>query len=475
MEKLTAEAKAQNKPSFAFAYFMDTHAEERKRGVTINCNTKEFFTEKYHYTIIDAPGHRDFIKNMISGASQADVALLLVPAERGGFEKAIANEDREAKTVKGQTRHHAELTNLLGIRQIIVGVNKMDTASYGEERFREIEENMRAMLKKSQWKDAYFVPIIPISGFHGDNITKKSDKMPWYKGFEYTYGAKSKKGVCVGKKSMGTVKGHTLFDALNDYVLPPLRTEGRPFRMPVSGVYNIQGVGTVITGRVEQGTLVPNTIVKNLPKPTPVTFWPSNIQGLVNTIEMHHKNLEQANTGDNVGIAVKGLSKDNMPKVGDVMALSSDDTIGAVKTFTAEVKVQDWISDKTKLSASGLDETEKEGKKVKGKKGYTPLVLVRTAKAPCQMTTIHWKLSPAQLKTVKKKKDLVTLKENSIAEGPHKFVQRKDFTSVEFMPTMPFTLEAFQNCEGLGRVAVLESNNLVMLGKVTAVTYKKNE
>jgi elongation factor 1-alpha len=415
---------------------------------------------------------------MISGASQADVALLLVPAEKGGFEKAIAKEDREAKTVKGQTRHHAELTNLLGIRQIIVGVNKMDSVDYQEDRFREIETNMRAMLKRCQWKDANFVPVIPFSGYKGDNVTKVSDKMPWYKGFKYEYGHKSKKGVCVGKKNMGSCEGHTLYDALNNYVLAPPRDNTKNFRMPISGVYNISGVGYVITGRIEQGQVVPCEVVKNLKKPTAVTFWPQGIQASISTIEMHHKPLEVANVGDNVGINVKGLVKTNLPKAGDVMALTSDKSIGKVKCFTAEVKVQDWISDKTKLSASGRTmeqitafHTEKNASKVKGLKGYTPLVLVRTAKAPCEMTKIFWKLSPSQLKTVKKKTDLQVLKENSIAEGPHKFVQRRDFTSIQFMPCQPFCLESFSACEGLGRIAVLESNNLVMLGKCTECTY----
>ena len=131
VEKLKAEADALGKSSFAFAFYMDRQKEERERGVTISCTTKEFFTDKWHYTIIDAPGHRDFIKNMISGAAQADVALLMVPAD-GNFTTAIQKGNHKAGEVQGQTRQHARLLNLLGVKQLIVGVNKMDcdTAGY---------------------------------------------------------------------------------------------------------------------------------------------------------------------------------------------------------------------------------------------------------------------------------------------------------------------------------------------------------
>ena len=150
LEKLKEEASALGKDSFSFAFFMDKQKEERERGVTIACTTKEFFTDKYHYTIIDAPGHKDFIKNMISGASQADVALLMVPAKKGGFETSIQKADHKKGVVAGQTRQHANLLKLLGVEQIIVGINKMDDPSvkYSEERYNEIKEEVQNMLKK---------------------------------------------------------------------------------------------------------------------------------------------------------------------------------------------------------------------------------------------------------------------------------------------------------------------------------------
>ena len=142
MSKLQEEADRNGKSSFAFAYYMDKNKQERERGVTIDCTTKEFFTDSYHYTIVDAPGHRDYVKNMITGAGCADVALLLVPAEMGGFETAIKKGDHKSGEVQGQTRQHARLLGLLGVEQLIVGVNKMDTVDWSEKRFNEIKDEM---------------------------------------------------------------------------------------------------------------------------------------------------------------------------------------------------------------------------------------------------------------------------------------------------------------------------------------------
>merc|ERR1712134_254998 len=140
---LKAEAEKLGKGSFAFAFYMDTQKDERARGVTIACTTKEFFTDRFHYTVIDAPGHRDFIKNMISDAAQADVAVLMVPAD-GNFTTAIQKGDHKAGQVQGQTRQHARLINLLGVKQLVVCVNKMDcdVAGYKKERYEEIRDEM---------------------------------------------------------------------------------------------------------------------------------------------------------------------------------------------------------------------------------------------------------------------------------------------------------------------------------------------
>merc|ERR1712057_79026 len=249
LEKLKAEAEALGKASFAFAFYMDRQKEERERGVTIACTTKEFFTNSYHYTIIDAPGHRDFIKNMITGASQADVALLMVPANLGGFETSIARGNHKSGEVQGQTRQHARLINLLGVEQLIVGVNKMDdkTVDYKQERFEEIAKEVQGMLVRVGWKKDKIeksTPFIPISGWMGDNLLKKSEPMSWWKGVDV-------------ECAKGTVHVDTLLDCLDKMCRVPERPVSAPMRMPISGIYKIKGVGDVLAGRVEQGQVKP--------------------------------------------------------------------------------------------------------------------------------------------------------------------------------------------------------------------------
>mmetsp|Transcript_18251 Transcript_18251/g.25651 ORF Transcript_18251/g.25651 Transcript_18251/m.25651 type:complete len:514 (+) Transcript_18251:11-1552(+) len=450
---LIAKAKEMKKESFAFAFFMDKQKEERERGVTISCTTKEFHTTNFHYTVIDAPGHKDFIKNMISGASQADVALLMVPAKKGGFEAAIQKGDGSADAQKGQTRHHAELTKLLGIQQIIVGVNKMDEKSvmYDQGRYKEIKKNMLSMLKQSGWKingkltpelkkagkkkGPNLIPVIPISGWCGDNLIVPSTKMSWF----------NKKGWTATTPSGIKTKGETLFQALDQFVEPVTRDLAKPLRCPLSGVLKMSA-GTVITGRIEQGQLEKEVKTKTGVTGTPVKFYPSGLKAKVFSIEAHHRQQVKAIAGDNVGICIKGLPKGVFPKAGEVLTLADETPgIGKTKTFTVSVKIQ-----------------EHPGKL---KVGYTPLVLIRTAKAPCKVTKIHWKVTKANQKAMKSKKDLDNFKEMDA-----KFVQKGDMAEIEFEPQMPMVVQSIKDCEGLGRVAVLESNSLVMIGKVSACT-----
>jgi len=359
MEKLRAEAKTLGKESFAFAFYMDKSKEERARGVTIACTTKEFYTPSYHYTIVDAPGHRDFIKNMISGASQADVALLMVPAD-GNFTAAIARGNHKMGEVQGQTRQHARLINLLGVKQLIVGINKMDcdTANYKQERYNEIKDEMSSMLVKVGWKKEFVgncVPFMPISGWMGDNLLTQSAKMPWWKGM--TVKSQKKPVECI-----------TLLHCLENMVKIPKRPIKKPLRMPVSGVYKIKGVGDVITGRVEQGLVEVGKEMIFLPTHTsskPCT-------GKIFSIEMHHKTHSQAQPGDNVGLNVKGLSKENMPRVGDVMIAKEDVSLKACATFTATVQVLDHPGEL--------------------KIGYSPIAFVRTGRSACRIAEIKWKV-----------------------------------------------------------------------------------
>jgi len=424
MQKLRDEAHTLGKDSFAFAFYLDRTKEERARGVTIACTTKEFFTARYHYTVIDAPGHRDFIKNMISGASQADVALIMVPAD-GNFTTAIQRGNHKLGQVQGQTRQHARLINLLGVKQIIIGINKMDTdvAGYKKERYDEIKAEMASTLVKVGWKQEFVnesTPFMPISGWLGDNLLTPSKNMPWFQGENIKKPLDNKPIV---------VK--TLLDCLNNMVEPPTREPGKPARVPVSGVYKIKGVGDVITGRVEQGVIKPGTEVKFIPTDT------ANLActGKIFTVEMHHTTHEQANAGDNVGLNVKGLAKENMPRVGDVMVDKKDNSLQQVSTFCAQVQVLDHPGQL--------------------KPGYSPIAFIRTGRSAVKLSKIDWKVGKAT--GGQKSTDAPFLAANEMAQ-------------CHFEPQQPFTCEGFQACEGLGRVAILEGASVVMLGKVVKVT-----
>merc|ERR1712130_757069 len=303
--------------------------------------------------------------------------------------------------VQGQTRQHARLCHLLGIEQVIVGINKMDDKSvnWSQDRYKEIKGEVDKMLTKIGYKTKK-IPFIPMSGFNGDNLNEPSKNMPWYKGFE----------VKIKKEK---VKGHTLVDALEKVVKPPKRQDKKAFRMPVSGVYKIKGVGDVVTGRVEQGKITTGVNVK---------FYPTGCTGNIFSIEMHHKQVEAAHCGDNVGLNVKKLSKNNLPKVGDVMAiddLRSDPNPPRVcKQFTALVFVQDHPG---KLSC---------GKTEKDKKSTS----------------------------------------NAKVEGVP-YIEAGDQAEVVFAPKMPIVVQPFDECKPLGRIAAMDSNSLIMLGKVTKVVY----
>jgi len=413
MAKLNETAAEKGKSSFGFAYYLDTCKEERERGVTIQCNTKEFFTEKYHYTIVDAPGHKDYIKNMITGSATADVGLLLVPAERGGFEAAIAKADPKLGVDEGQTRQHARLLYLLGVEQIIVGINKMDACNWAEDRFDEIKGEFVKMLQMIGFKPKK-VPFIPYSGFNGDNLVDKSDKAAWYKGW---------KANVTPKKA---IEGFTLYDALNNFIVPPKRFPDAPLRLPISNIYNIKGVGQIICGTVEQGTLRPGDVIG---------IAPSGLTGKkMFSIEQHKKVLDSAGPGNSVGMSIKGIAKDEKVQPGDIIFLEKEGMIKAVKTFTAFVAVQEH---------PGVL-----------KPGYCPVIFSRTAKVACKMTKILWKQSK---KTGGAKVD-----------NPPELSQFES-AEVEFEPTAPLFLEPFEQCAALGRFAVMDSNRLKMLGKVSGV------
>mmetsp|Transcript_9451 Transcript_9451/g.12357 ORF Transcript_9451/g.12357 Transcript_9451/m.12357 type:complete len:447 (-) Transcript_9451:362-1702(-) len=337
IEKFEKEAAELGKSSFKYAWVLDNLKAERERGITIDIALWKFETPKYHYTVIDAPGHRDFIKNMITGTSQADVALLVVASGVGEFEAGISKE--------GQTREHGLLAFTLGVKQMIVGVNKMDDSSvmYGQGRYDEIQSEVSAYLKKVGYKPAK-IPFIPISGWNGDNMIDKSSNMPWY-------------------------KGPCLLEAL-DNVNPPKRPTDKPLRLPLQDVYKIGGIGTVPVGRVETGVLKPGMVV---------TFAPNGLSTEVKSVEMHHETLAEAVPGDNVGFNVKNVSVKDI-KRGNVASDSKNDPAMGAANFTAQVIIMNHPGQISK--------------------GYSPVLDCHTAHVACKFADITQKMDRRSGKTL---------------------------------------------------------------------------
>ena len=286
IEKYKEEAKQKGKESFAFAWVMDSLKEERDRGITIDIAHKRFDTEKFYFTVVDCPGHRDFVKNMITGASQADAAILVVAAPDG---------------VMAQTKEHIFLSKTLGINQLIVAINKIDASKYSEERYKEVVGQVSQILKMIGYKPDQ-IPFIPVSAFEGDNVKTLSKNTPWYKGM-------------------------TILEALNNLKVPEKPTS-LPLRIPVEDAYTISGIGTVPVGRVETG------IMK---KGDQVVFMPSGAGGEVKSIEMHHEEIQQALPGDNIGWSVRGIGKSDVRR-GDVCG-SKNNPPSVVDEFTGQIVV----------------------------------------------------------------------------------------------------------------------------------------
>jgi len=288
LKKLRELAKEFKREGMEYAYILDREKEERARGLTIDIMHRPFETQKYFFTIIDCPGHRDFVKNMITGASQADGAILVVSAKPG-------------EGVQEQTKEHVFLMKVLGINQLIVAINKMDLADFSQERYNEVKEAVSNLLKTVGY-DVSKIPFIPVSAHTGDNVTKRSEKMNWY-------------------------TGPLLVEALDMFEVPP-RPVDKPLRIPVQDVYSITGVGTVPVGKVETGVLkVGDTVV----------FEPAGVSGEVKSIEIHHQPVQEAKPGDNIGFNVRGISREQLRR-GDV-AGHPDNPPTVVKEFTAQIIV----------------------------------------------------------------------------------------------------------------------------------------
>jgi len=290
LRKLREMADNLGKGGFEFAFVMDNLKEERERGVTIDLAHKKFDTQKYYYTIIDAPGHKDFIKNMITGASQADVGVLVVAANDG---------------VMAQTKEHVFLSRTLGVNQMIIAVNKMDMVGYDEGKFKAVKEDVEKLLKSIGYKPED-IPFIPIASLKGDNVFKKSENMAWY-------------------------TGPTLYE-LMDLIKEPEKPTDLPLRLPIQDVYNITGIGVVPVGRVETGVMKVGDKIVAVPGREG-----KGVSGEVKTVEMHHEQLKSAEPGDNVGFNVRGFGKKDITR-GDVIG-HADNVPTVANEFTAQIVV----------------------------------------------------------------------------------------------------------------------------------------
>ena len=388
IEKFEKEAAEMGKASFKYAWVMDKLKSERERGITIDISLWQFETPKYHFTIIDAPGHRDFIKNMITGTSQADLAVLMISSQAGEFEAGISKE--------GQTKEHALLAFTLGVRQMIVGINKMDhpTTMWGQTRYDDIKREASEFLKKTGYNPDK-IEFIPFSGWTGDNLIEKSDKMAWY-------------------------KGPTLLEAI-DKMTPPARPSDKPLRLPINDVYKIGGVGTVPVGRIETGILKPGMVVQ---------FSPINLTTEVKSIEMHHEVLPEAHPGDNVGFNIKNIAVKDL-KRGFVTSDSKNDPARECETFVAQVIV---------LNHPGQIAN-----------GYCPVLDCHTAHIACKFEEIQKKIDRRTGKVIEEAPKFIKVGDCAMIQiKPTKAMTVETFT--EYPPLGRFAVRDMKQTVAVGVV-----------------------
>jgi len=381
LDKYKEEAKAKGKESFALAWIFDNLKEERERGVTIDVAHKRFDTDKYYITIIDAPGHRDFVKNMITGTSQADAAVLVVAAPDG---------------VMAQTKEHMFLARTLGVKQMIIAINKIDDTkpAYDKSRYEAVKADVDKLAKSVGYKDDQ-IQYVPVSAFEGDNVKEKG-KVDWW-------------------------SGDTMLKAIDKFNVPEKPTN-LPLRWPIQDVYTIKGVGTVPVGKIETGVMKPGQQLIFKP-----SMKPGGVTGECKTIEMHHEQLSQAIPGDNVGVNLRGIAKNEIRR-GDVAGPTNDPPTVA-KSFTAQIMVLNHPSVITK--------------------GYTPVFHCYTAQVACRFEEILKKLDP---------------RTGQVKEENPDFIKTGDAAIVKIIPTRPMVIESSKKIPQLGRFAIRDMGQTVAAG-----------
>jgi elongation factor 1-alpha len=401
LDKFEKDEADSGKAAFRYAWIVDKLTAERERGTTIDIALWRFETPNYVFTIVDTPGHRDFIKNMITGTSQAQCALIVVSANPAEFEAGLAPE--------GQTYEHALLAHTLGIRRIVVCVNKMDDSvvNYSEERFMEVKSHVCECLTRAGYAAA-FVPFVPVSGWVGDNLVERSEHMSWY-------------------------QGPTVMEAL-DGLQPPTRSADHPLRLPLQDVYRIGAVGTVPVGRVETGTLRPGMKLH---------FSPCGVDGEVTSIQMHHEDVKEAYPGDNVGFNVADVSVKDLRR-GCVASDALNDPAREAESFIAEVIV---------LNHPGVVAA-----------GYLPVIDCHTAHVACRFEAITSKIDRRSGREIER---AGPNNPNPIV------LRTGEAGIVEIVPLKPICVERFSEYPPLGRFTVRDMHQTVAVGVIRSVKKKE--
>ena len=347
---------------------------------------------------------------MLFRSSQADCAMLVVSASKGEFEAGISAE--------GQTREHALLAFTLGVKQMIVLVNKMDTVDFSQDRYDEIKREISEYLKKVGYNPDK-INFIPLSGWHGDNMIEKSERLSkWYKGM-------------------------TLLEAL-DILTPPKRPTDKPLRLPIQDVYKISGIGTVPVGRVETGILKPGTVI---------TIAPTNISTEVKSVEMHHEALTEAIPGDNVGFNVRGLSVKEI-KRGNVVGDSKNDPPKGCAHFNAQVIV---------LNHPGSLQV-----------GYTPVLDCHTSHIACRFDEFKVKMDRRTGKELEQNPKALKANEAAIVKlVPTKPLCVESFSS--YPPLGRFAVRDMKVTVAVGVIKEVEKSDTNVIQTKAAIKADKKE
>ncbi|TKC37247.1 hypothetical protein EI555_011472, partial [Monodon monoceros] len=379
-EKFEKEAAEMGKGSFKYAWVLDKLKAERERGITIEISLWKFETSKYY----------------------ADCAVLIVAAGVGEFEAGISKN--------GQTCEHALVAYTLGMKQLIVGANKMDSTGppYSQKRYEEIVKEVSTYIKKVGYNPDT-VLFVPISGWNGENMLEPSANMPWFKGWRVT-------------RKDGNASGSTLLEAL-DCILPPTRPTDKPLRLPLQDVYKIGGIGTVPTGVLKPGLVV--------------TFAPVNVTTEVKSVEMHHEALSEALLGDNVGFHVKNVSIKDVRR-GNAAGGSKNDPPMEAAGFSAQVII---------LNHPGQSSA-----------GYAPVLDCHTAHIARKFAELKEKIDRSSGK--------------KLQDGP-KFLKSGDAAIVDTVPGKPMCVESFSDYPPpLGLFAVHDMRQTAAVGVIKAVDKK---